>query len=102
MMNPNSVAAQALVYWINQSGFGADNFGTTGLAIPAFANGFVYTLAQHNLPNGFYGAALVTSTYSIAATSANVDYQVQNDGSVLWNAFNPCGFYRTPGPEGEC
>jgi hypothetical protein len=97
MMNPNAVAAQALVYWINQSGFGADNFGTTGLAIPAYANGFVYTLAQHNLPNGFYGAAVVTSTYGIVATSANVDYQVQYDGSVIWNAFNPCGFYRAVG-----
>jgi len=97
MMNPNAAAAQALVYWVNQSGFGADNFGTTALAIPGFANGFVYTLAQHNLPNGFYGAALVTSTYPIVATSANVDYQVQYDGSVIWNAFNPCGFYRTPG-----
>ena len=98
MMNPNSVAAQALVYWINQSGFGADNFGTSALAIPAYANGFVYTLAQHNIPNGFYGAALVTATYPIVATSANVDYQVQYDGSVIWNAFNSCGFYRTPGP----
>ena len=53
MMNPNAVASQATVWWINPSGFGADNFGMSTLVIPSFANGFFYTMTQHNLPNGF-------------------------------------------------
>jgi hypothetical protein len=97
IMNPNAVATQAVVYWVNQSGFSADNFGQSAVAVPAFANGFVYTMAAHNLPNGFYGAALVYATYPVAVTTANVDYQVQYDGSVIWNAVNPCGFYRDAG-----
>ena len=57
---------------------------------------------QHNLPNGFTGSALVTSELPIAATSANVDYQVQGDGTVVYNLYNPCGFFRFSGyPEDD-
>jgi hypothetical protein len=52
---------------------------------------------QLNLPNGFYGSAIVQSDLPIAATSANVDYQVQYDGTVVWNLYNPCGFFRQLG-----
>ncbi len=97
IMNPNAEAAVANVYWVNQSGFQADNLGISSVSIPAFANGFVYTLTQHNLPNGFYGAAQVIANVPVVAVSANVDYQVDGDGSVIFNAYNPCGLYRTAG-----
>src|SRR5690606_20720914 len=97
ILNPNSVAATANVYWVNPSGFNAQNFGTSSVTIPAFANGFVYTLTQHNLPNGFQGAAQVVSNVPVAAVSANVNYDVANDGSAIFNAFNPCGLYRVGG-----
>jgi hypothetical protein len=54
---------------------------------------------QHNLPNGFYGSAYVVSDYPIAATTANVDYQVAGDGTAVWNLYNPCGFFRQAGAE---
>ena len=98
IMNPNAVAATANVYWVNPSGFQADNFGVGSVTIPAFANGFVYTLWQQNLPNGFTGAAQVVANVPVAAVSANVNYEVDGDGSAIFNAFNPCGFYRTAWP----
>jgi hypothetical protein len=94
MMNPNSQAVTANVYFVNPSGFNAQNFGTSSVTIPGFANGFVYSLWQHNLPNGFQGAAQVVATLPIVAVSANVNYDVDGDGSALFNAFNPCGLYR--------
>ncbi|MEZ4520877.1 MAG: hypothetical protein R3A46_04385, partial [Thermomicrobiales bacterium] len=97
MMNPNATAAQATVTWVNPSGFGADNFGTSAVAIPGFANGFVYTMTQGNLPNGFYGSAVLTSTLPVAAVTTQVDYQVEWDGTAVWLGYNPCGYYRDNG-----
>ena len=97
IMNPNADAATVNVHWVDQSGFNASNTGISSVTIPGFANGFVYGLWQHNLPNGFYGAAQVISSVPVAAVSANVDYQVDGDGSAIFNAFNSCGFYRTVG-----
>src|SRR5690606_10671552 len=79
MMNPNPEAVTANVYWVNPSGFNAANFGTSSVTIPGFANGFVYTLWQHNLPNGFSGAAQVIASQPIVAVSANVNYEVDGD-----------------------
>jgi len=101
IMNPNATAATANVYWVDQSGMNASNFGISGVTIPGFANGFVYGLWQHNLPNGFFGAAQVISNVPVAAVSANVDYQVEGDGSAIFNSFNPCGYYRTVAPPGD-
>ncbi|HLT19368.1 MAG TPA: carboxypeptidase-like regulatory domain-containing protein, partial [Thermomicrobiales bacterium] len=97
IMNPNSNAAQATVYWVNPSGFGADNFGQSAVAIPGFANGFVYTMTQGNLPNGFYGSAVMVSTLPVAAVTTQVDYQVEWDGTAVWLGYNPCGYYRDSG-----
>jgi hypothetical protein len=96
-LNPNAVATFVQTWWINPSGFQADNFGPVIVWVPGYATGFVYTMFQHNLPNGFTGSALVTSELPIAATSANVDYQVQGDGTVVYNLYNPCGFFRFSG-----
>lgn len=96
IMNPHPEAATVNVHWVNQSGFNAANFGVSSVSIPGFANGFVYTLAQHNLPLGFYGAAQVISNLPVAAVSANVNYGVAGDGAAIINGFNPCGFFRTP------
>jgi hypothetical protein len=98
IMNPNPTAATANVYFVNPSGFNASNFGISSVTIPGFANGFVYSLWQHNLPHGFYGAAQVIANVPVAVVSANVDYQVEGDGSAIFNAFNPCGYYRTVDP----
>src|SRR5690606_38449240 len=97
IMNPNATAVTANVYWVNPSGFNAQNFGVSSVTIPGFANGFVYSLWQHNLPNGFLGAAQVVASQPVAAVSANVNYDVDGDGSAIFNAFNPCGLYRTTG-----
>src|SRR5690606_16799363 len=97
ILNPNSVVAIANVTWFNPSGFAGSNFGTSSVTIPAFANGFVYTLWQHNLPNGFMGSAQVVSNVPVAAVSANVNYDVADDGAVIFNAVNPCGLYRVGG-----
>jgi hypothetical protein len=64
------------------------------VTIPGFANGFVYTMTQRNLPNGFTGAAQLLSNVPVVAVSANVNYAVDGDGSAIFNAFNPCGFFR--------
>jgi hypothetical protein len=98
IMNPHSTAATSNVYWVDPSGFNAQSFGISSVTIPGYANGFVYTLWQHNLPNGFYGAAQVISNVPVAAVSANVDYQVDGDGSAIFSGFNPCGYYRTVDP----
>ncbi len=97
IMNPNSTAALASVWWVNPSGFGADNYGTSAVAIPGFANGFVYTFNAMNLPNGFYGSAVVTSTLPVASVTTQVDYQVEWDGTAVWLGYNPCGYYRDNG-----
>jgi hypothetical protein len=96
-LNPNALATFVLVDWLNPSGFGADNFGDTIVWVPGYSTGFVYTMFQENLPNGFYGSALVLSELPIVTTSANVDYQVQGDGTVVWNGYNPCGLFRQLG-----
>jgi hypothetical protein len=104
-MNPNAVATVVTTTWVNPSGFGASNFADSIVWVPGYSTGFVYTMFHHNLPNGFYGSALVDSTYPILATTANVDYQVQGDGTVVWNLYNPCGFFRfsgAPGDEPDC
>ncbi|CAN5612395.1 hypothetical protein BH23CHL2_BH23CHL2_20440 [soil metagenome] len=97
IMNPGAVTTSVTVYWVNPSGVGASNFGTSHVTIPANANGFVYSMTQHNLPNGFVGSAVAVASNPIVATSAQVDYQVQWDGTAIWNAFNPCGFFRAIG-----
>jgi hypothetical protein len=97
IMNPNSEAVTANVFWVNPSGFLASNFGVSSVTIPGFANGFVYTMTQRNLPNGFTGAAQVIASRPVAAVSANVNYAVDGDGSAIFNAFNPCGFFRVSG-----
>jgi hypothetical protein len=97
IMNPNAAAVTANVYFVNPSGFNAQNFGVSSVTIPGFANGFVYSLWQNNLPNGFTGAAQVVASQPVAAVSANVNYEVDGDGSAIFNAFNPCGLYRTTG-----
>ena len=97
IMNPNASAVTANVYFVNPSGFNAQNFGVSSVTIPGFANGFVYSLWQQNLPNGFTGAAQVVASQPVAAVSANVNYEVDGDGSAIFNAFNPCGLYRTMG-----
>ncbi len=101
ILNPHPEVVTANVYWVNQDGFNASNFGVSSVTIPGFANGFVYSLWQHNLPNGFYGAAQVIASAPVGAVSANVDYQVDGDGSVIYNAFNPCGYYRTAPPQSD-
>ena len=100
-LNPNADSTYVQTWWINPSGFQADNFGPVIVWVPGFSTGFVYTMFQHNLPNGFTGAALVTSDLPIAATSANVDYQVQGDGTVIYDLYNPCGFFRQSGYPGD-
>jgi hypothetical protein len=54
---------------------------------------------HNNLPNGYVGSALVDSSLPVVATTANVDYQVDGDGTAIWNLSNPCGFFRQAG---EC
>jgi hypothetical protein len=100
-LNPNSGATVVTTTWINPSGFTASNFADSIVWVPGFSTGFVYTMFHGNLPNGFYGSALVTSDLPIAATTANVDYQVQGDGTVVWNLYNPCGFFRFSGYPGD-
>jgi len=119
-MNPNADATVVTTTWINPSGFAASNFADSVVWVPGFSTGFVYTMFHHNLPNGFYGSALVTTRLAdttpggilptaealpIIATTADVDYQVQGDGTVVWNLFNPCGFFRFsgfPGDDPDC
>jgi hypothetical protein len=96
-LNPNAFATFITVDWINPSGFGASNFGDSIVWVPGFSTGFVYTMTQENLPNGFSGSAIVHSDLPIAATTVNVDYQVQGDGTAIWNLYNPCGLYRQLG-----
>ena len=98
-MNPNSGAATVETTWLNPSGFGAANFGSSIVWVPGFATGFVYTMFHHNLPNGYVGSAIVVSDLPVVATTANVDYQVNGDGTAIWNLSNPCGFFRQTG---EC
>jgi hypothetical protein len=100
-MNPNAAATVVTTTWINPSGFVASNFADSIVWVPGFSTGFVYTMFHENLPNGFYGSALVTSDLPIVATTANVDYQVQGDGTVVWNLYNPCGFFRFSGYPGD-
>jgi hypothetical protein len=102
-LNPNAEATIVDTTWINPSGFGASNFGSSIVWVPGYATGFVYTMFHENLPNGFYGSALVDSDLPVVATSANVDYQVDGDGTVVWNLYNPCGFFRQSGfPQDGC
>ncbi|MGH9174099.1 MAG: hypothetical protein ACRD1H_07060, partial [Vicinamibacterales bacterium] len=96
-LNPNANATFVTVDWVNPSGFDASNFGDTVVWVPGFSTGFVYTMFQMNLPNGFEGSALVASDLPIAATTANVNYEVQGDGTALWNLYNPCGLFRQLG-----
>jgi hypothetical protein len=93
-LNPNAGATVVTTTWLNPSGFTASNFGDSIVWVPGFATGFVYTMFHANLPNGYFGSALVHSQLPIAATSANVDYQVNGDGTTVWNLYNPCGFFR--------
>jgi hypothetical protein len=39
----------------------------------------------------------VDSELPVVATSANVDYQVDGDGTTVWNLYNPCGLFRQSG-----
>lgn len=96
LLNPNVANNTIVVEWLNQSGFQADNFGVTTVVVPPAAIGFAYTMFQHNIPNGYYGSAIATSLNELpfSMTSANVDYQVQGDGSTIWNGYNPCGLFR--------
>lgn len=98
-MNPNSGATTVETTWLNPSGFGAANFGSSIVWVPGYATGFVYTMFHNNLPNGYVGSAIVVSELAVVATTANVDYQVSGDGTAIWNLSNPCGFFRQAG---EC
>jgi len=100
-LNPNAEATTVTTTWINPSGFSASDFAPSIVWVPGYSTGFVYTMFHHNLPNGFSGSALVPSDLPIAATTANVDYQVQFDGTVVWNLYNPCGFFRQSGFPGD-
>ncbi len=62
VMNPNADSRHGRRLLGQPVGFGADNFGISSVTIPGFANGFVYTLWQHNLPNGFLGSAQVVAS----------------------------------------
>jgi len=97
MLNPLPLPNAMTVTWVNQSGFNAANFGTSTLVVPAQSIGIAYTMTQHNLPNGYYGSAVVHANLPFVMTSGNVDYQVDGDGSVIWNGYNPCGQFRSFG-----
>lgn len=97
VMNPHDQTAEVTLRWVNQSGYPASDYGPTTLVIPAHANGFIYTMHSANLPNGFYGSAVLTSTLPVAAVTTQADYQVISDGSAVWNGHNPCGYYRDAG-----
>ncbi len=99
LLNPLPLPNSMTVSWLNQSGFNAANFGTSTLVVPAQSIGVAYTMTQHNLPNGYYGSAVVHANLPFAMTSGNVDYQVDGDGSVIWNGYNPCGQFRAFGSD---
>jgi len=104
-MNANAEATLVDTTWINPSGFAASNFATSIVWVPGYSTGFVYTMLASNLPNGYFGSAIVNSELPISATTANVDYQVSGDGTVVWNLYNPCGFFRQsgfPGDDPDC
>jgi len=94
LLNPLPIQNSMTITWLNQSGFNANNFGTSTIIVPAQAIGIAYTMTQHNLPNGYYGSAIVHANLPFTMTSGNVDYQVDGDGSVIWNGYNPCGLFR--------
>ncbi|MEI2616733.1 MAG: hypothetical protein V9F06_03695 [Thermomicrobiales bacterium] len=94
LLNPLPLPNAMAVTWLNQSGYNAANFGTSTIIVPAQSIGIAYTMTQHNLPNGYYGSAVVHANLPFTMVSANVDYQVQGDGSVIWNGYNPCGLFR--------
>ncbi len=94
LLNPLPIQNSMHISWLNQSGFNAANFGTSTLVVPAQSIGIAYTMTQHNLPNGYYGSAIVHANLPFTMTSGNVDYQVNGDGSVIWNGYNPCGLFR--------
>jgi len=94
LLNPLPLPNSMAVTWLNQSGYNAANFGTSTIIVPAQSIGIAYTMTQHNLPNGYYGSAVVHANLPFTMVSANVDYQVQGDGSVIWNGYNPCGLFR--------
>jgi len=94
LLNPLPIQNSIAVYWLNQSGFQADNFGTSTLIVPAQSIGIAYTMTQHNLPNGYYGSVITVGNLPYVGTTGNVDYQVDGDGSVIWNSYNPCGQFR--------
>lgn len=98
-MNTNAAATVVTTHWINPSGFLATNFAPSTVWVPGFSTGFVYTMFHHNLPAGFVGSAVVESDLPITATTANVDYMVDGDGTAIWNLYNPCGLFRQAG---EC
>jgi len=103
LLNPLPIQNSIAVYWLNQSGFQADNFGVSTLIVPAQSIGIAYTMTQHNLPNGYYGSVVTEGNLPYVATTGNVDYQVDGDGSVIWNSYNPCGQFRAFADwEGSC
>jgi len=95
MLNPLPIHNPIHVVWLNQSGYNAANFGTSTLVVPAYSIGIAYTMTQHNLPNGYYGSVLTFGELPFVSTTGNVDYQVDGDGSVIWNSYNPCGQFRS-------
>ncbi len=95
MLNPLPIQNSIKVLWLNQSGYNASNFGISTLIVPAQSIGIAYTMTQHNLPNGYYGSAVAHANLPFVAVTANVDYQVTGDGSVVWNGYNPCGLFRS-------
>ena len=40
------------------------------------------------------GSVVTEGNLPYVATTGNVDYQVDGDGSVIWNSYNPCGQFR--------
>ena len=94
LLNPLPVHNPIEVHWLNQSGYNAANFGISTIIVPAYSIGIAYTMTQHNLPNGYYGSVVTDGDLPYVATTGNVDYQVDGDGSVIWNSYNPCGQFR--------
>ncbi len=93
IFNPFDQTTTANVHWFNSAG------DTVGNVTPAVINPnamtFVYSMNDAQIPVGFLGSAIVQSTLPVSVVSTQVDYQVEFDGSAVWNGYNPGGTYRT-------
>ncbi len=93
IFNPNNEIGHATVAWHLPSG---DLFGNpVDVVVNPNAMTFVYTMSDAQLSTGFLGSADISSDLPVTTVSTQVDYQVEFDGSAVWNGYNPCGGYRT-------